>query len=277
MDNLIPSLSLEDLAAFRIMNDKAFPLYKKLRYLQYDRLLLNLLFRDHSANIFITTKLSCYIAIKNRHCYLDDIPTRFITKELCEFCIMNDDEIMGYIPTRFITKELCELAIEHSQYCILFINTIMPNFITEEHCKKAVKRNGDEINHIPEQYRTHEMWLLAIDSWPNVITDIPIEYITEEICKDVVTKNGYNIEHIIKRAINFVTEELCYIAIFGYDCNGRSCCNGENYYSVLKFIYRGVPYLLTLEMCRYAVKQNHINICYTPEEFKYICYFDMSF
>jgi hypothetical protein len=120
-----------------------------------------------------------------------------------------------------------------------------------EDCLEAIKHN---INFIPEDKRTKEIYLKSVEFEGGNIQYISEKYITEELCLVSVKQNGHNIAYISE---DKRTEKVCLEAI-------------KQTGFAIQYIEK---YKLTEEMCLEAIKKNiadrkTINaLIYIPKKF----------
>ncbi len=166
--SLTPSLTLEDLAAFRVLDD-SISLYNKLRNLDHDYRLLDVLFKVNNFAVNYNDKLLCFIGIKNgyQHIYMFLIPRRFVNTDMCMMAVKQNGNIIREI-------------IEH-----------FPELLTSEMCLEAVKQCPDSI-----QYMSRH-------GWPNIATPL----LTKEICI-TATRYGSNIHFVPKKFKYYCCYEL---------------------------------------------------------------------
>jgi hypothetical protein len=104
-------------------------------------------------------------------------------------------------------KELCPFIIQYTKYYkIPFIE--LPQQIKEDPIL-AIKYDGKNIQYIPEDQRTLELYVLAAQT--GGIRWIPAEKITKQICLDAMVWNGLDIEYI---PIEYrLDHDICKIAL----------------------------------------------------------------
>ena len=118
-----------------------------------------------------------------------------------------------------------------------------------ELCLTAVKTNGYELRHVPEELRTYELCLTSVKTRGLAIESVPKELRTPELCLAAVKNNGYALRHVPEE---LRTYELCLTAV-----------KTEG----LALTY--VPEeLRTYELCLTAVKNNGYAEGYVPEELR---------
>ncbi len=259
--SLTPSLTLEDLAALRIISNGCFILpllYKKLRCLEYDSDILKTLFYPDLTTVVEKTKLLCYIAVVSNSNSLEHVPDIFKTKELYKIAVTSCASAMDYIDENFKTPELNELALTHDyghQY-------VSMSYITYERFLNAVKNSGWSViwNRLPEHFLTEEMYIAGVTENADSIKEIPIPSVTKNICKAAIIKDGSVIEYIIDNFKQFVTQDLCDLAV-----------------NSIPDSIRWIPKKnKTLELCRIAIKYNQDNLVRIPKKFHQHCYFSIE-
>ncbi len=273
--DIAPSLSLQDIAAFYIL-DLEVPLYKKLRDIDYDTTLINLLLRNRQdINKKHLTRLTYFIAVKFGKCSLGDVP--FITRELCEIAIESDGYQLQYVPEHFKTKKLCMDAIYNNIWAVLYITSEVK---TKETYEYVVNENGYILKHVPMQFITEEMCLTAVKS-----NYLAIEFIIEFLPKEILTaemlaiaiKASTNAFSIIPKHLLTVATLLYIIDYCGIEDIPDELITPELCLELVKSCGDNIKYLndefITLEMYKIAVEYNSDNWWHVPNELKYDCYF----
>ena len=82
--------------------------------------------------------------------------------------------------------------------------------ITHDLCLELVKEDMDAINYIPEQFRTEELWRIAITNCGYWLKELPSELMSEEFCLLAVKSYGRAIEYVPEQ---FKTKELFFAAV----------------------------------------------------------------
>ena len=73
-----------------------------------------------------------------------------------------------------------------------------------------VKKNGMELENVPEKYKTMEMCEMAVDYHGQFLEFVPLELRTKELCELAVSTSGWALEFV---PIDMRTPELCEIAV----------------------------------------------------------------
>jgi hypothetical protein len=192
-----------------------------------------------------------------------------LTQELCILGVTTDSSNLQYIPIEFQSLDLIKMVIDanyknicHIKYLtpeildcifkktgvfsIIYINEnlltceiilkaldldipneeIRPNDIlslfpeelkTKENCLKALEKTVYSIDSMPNEFKTMEMCMKAFETYKELKYFLP-EFITYDICKIYVEGYAKNIAEI---PTQFITEEMCRIAILSdfVDCS----------------------------------------------------------
>jgi Domain of unknown function (DUF4116) len=101
----------------------------------------------------------------------------------------------------------------------------------------AIHQNGDALQHIPKDHKTHEYCRIAVEQKGEALGNVPGEYRTLELCRIAVVQNGLALKAVPE---NLRTPELCQIAV---EQNGWALAYVPEKYK-------------TLELCRVAIEQN---------------------
>ena len=141
------------------------------------------------------------------------IPVEHRTYKICLAAIEQDPNLMSYVPLEHKTYELCSLAIENCDiknfkspmayipeniktyiFCLRSVmkdpgslEFIPKDIIDYRICKEAVSLGGEMIFHVPEEFQTEELNLLAIKQSWQAIRHIKEQ--TYEMCKIAVAQN----------------------------------------------------------------------------------------
>jgi hypothetical protein len=75
---------------------------------------------------------------------------------------------------------------------------------------EAVKSNGHAIEHIPEKFRTPELWHAAVSESGSLLKEMPAPLVTEEICRLAVSGYGKALEFVPDK---YRTKELFFAAV----------------------------------------------------------------
>ncbi len=283
----IPSLTLRDLASFRIL-DKKIPLYRKLRDLKYDRTVLDALY--NVSKIYETrkkyrTQLYYFIMVNNNYLMFEKIPAPDITYNLCLYIARKRcssfRNILQKVP-HFITEELCLIYCSNPEFSISYIIDGIPHVLTRKICFTAVYYNWYAFERIvekAEQFVTPELCLAAVrtkhDLFRFIIKNIP-QFITEEICIEALESDFYVAwNYIIENMKYLITREFCFDLVKKNENALKFIiqhfhADEELYIEAVKnrpFSIRHIPKtLVTEEMYLLAVSKNGNVITEIPED-----------
>ena len=182
-----------------------------------------------------------------------DIPDEVKTAEICLAAVKENGMGLSAVPKDIRTKEICLAALANAPgngYGISLIEYVPTELLSEELCIAAVKHLGCALGNIPNEFKTPEVCLTAVQNAKNngkhpddhpysdqILTKVPEQLLTYELCLAAVKHSGRAIAYVPE---NFITKELCMEAVKEY---------GE--------ALRHVPEdLKTLEMCIEAVKND---------------------
>jgi hypothetical protein len=123
--------------------------------------------------------------------------------ELMDFAIW---KTLKYVPETIIkTEAMCLEAVKRSGQALEYVPD---EFKTVELCLKAVKQWGSTLEFVPEELKTAEMCFEAVgrDGWPPALKFVPEEFKTAELCLFAVRRDGMALEFVPAK---FKTAELC--------------------------------------------------------------------
>jgi hypothetical protein len=124
-------------------------------------------------------------------------PEELKTKENCLKAFEKSNYSIYSMPNEFKTLEMCMKAFDNFRDLEYFL----PEFITYDICKSYVEGYGPNITHIPDHFKTEEMYRIAVLSDftdGRVLRAIPNEIKTPELC-DLAIQNTSG------RAIQYIT------------------------------------------------------------------------
>jgi hypothetical protein len=104
-----------------------------------------------------------------------------------------------YVPEEMITKELCEITFNNDNTILILIPR---NFRTQEMYKLAVLQIPLYLEHIPDELKTSEMCIRAVQDEPHMLKAVPKEYITQEMCNKAVSDDNYVIKYVPKKFLD---------------------------------------------------------------------------
>jgi hypothetical protein len=139
--------------------------------------------------------------------------------------------------------DLKEVPIEHRSYAVYLAQ---------------LAKCGYDINWIPEESRTEELYVVSVRCSPtvSVIRWIPSKHLTYNVCFESVKRFGDNLQYVPEK---YRDTEMCQMAI-------------KNRAEVLQFV---PPEVLTVEFCKNAAnvgcKLTHIPDQFKEEVYAYAC------
>ena len=120
----------------------------------------------------------------------------------------------------------------------------MNSEIGAELCKYIVQKNGMVIQKLPSQYKTKELYELAIGQNPLVIGHISKYKLTYELCKSAVYKNNYAVKYVPKKYLHRLLNDAN--KIIGFAINIKP--------SIIKYISSKN---ITVELCKLAIDKDY--------------------
>lgn len=153
------------------------------------------------------TDLIYTIAISNDFMTLEDVPIKFITKEICEIALKNSALEIKFIPKEVLTLEMCVSAIRERDvfqyipekfrnntfYEMTFARNeikfedIPKEKINFELLKNLIKINYNCFEKISDDFKTEELYLIAIEQNPALIESIKDDKIKEKCTQWLLT------------------------------------------------------------------------------------------
>jgi hypothetical protein len=182
-------------------------------------------------------------------CILEEI-TLFSTK-LHDFILKK----LNSSAHKCILEENCSYeekinALEYDPKFIYFIKDKTP-----ELCMLAVQKDGHNLIYLPEEHKTYEICLTAIQNgkykfdYDPVIVYVPEKYITPELCIEAIKKDSNSIDFI---PLEHITPDVCVEAV-------------KHDSRVLGYVSEKYK---TPELCTEAVKKDGHALRYVPEKYK---------
>jgi hypothetical protein len=155
----------------------------------------------------IKTYELCLGAVKMYGPMLEFTPSQFRTKELCLAALAGYSRL-EFVPDELKTTDFFLSAFKENAF---FIKYIPIERLSYEMCRDAVERYNDAILYIPEQFRTEELWRIALTNhgycW---LKELPPALMSEELCRLAVNSYGRSIQYVPEQ---FRTKELFFDAV----------------------------------------------------------------
>lgn len=127
---------------------------------------------------------------------LSVFPEELKTQENCMKAFQKSNRSINSMPNEFKTLEMCLQAFEKYNDLKYFL----PEFITYDVCKRYVTTYGPNITRVPDQFKTDELYRIAILSDfvdGSILRIIPDEIKTVELCNLAIQNtNGRAIQYI---------------------------------------------------------------------------------
>ena len=206
-------------------------------------LCLKALIYDESAIKYIPHEFMnmqiCNLAVDYNINAIIYIPYIIFSLEIYKLIVLKNSDLLQYIPKHFIVPELF-LQNFDMKYSKLLYNmyNICNEMITSEICKNAILESAENIQFVPDKYKSIELIILIIKKY-GLIKYCPIDMLNYELCKIAVTKNYIVIYDVPEHLIDI---ELWKLAILN-DYTGNVYLNCPDKYK-------------TYELNLIAVKQN---------------------
>ena len=149
---------------------------------------------------------------------------------------------------------------------------IPEEYRTKELCELAIQKDGNALKHVPHSLITKELCKLAVKQDEEALLFVPEELRTLELYEMAVKQNRKALRWILKEHI---TKELCELAVqkngmalsyVSEEYKTKNMCKLAIQQDGMALLY--VPHsLITKELCELAVKQNGEALYYAPTHF----------
>jgi hypothetical protein len=137
-----------------------------------------------------------YLEIVKKHPdALEYVPEELKTTEFCLTFVRGNPEGFLSIPVKYRSREICLIAIKsYGSFCELIPEEIQ----SEEFFIEAVKvnTNGKALKYTPEEFRTKEVCLAAVQQAGNALEYVPKKLRTPELCITAVKQNADALEFV---------------------------------------------------------------------------------
>ncbi len=290
--SLVPSLSLEDIAALYLL-DPDEPLYTKIRNFKYDCLLFDVLFKDK--DLFYVNKykikLLCFIAVKNGGS-IRNVPLKYMSIELCWIAVKFNSRSIGdimIVAPEFVTYEMrCAAS---ASLPLEFIVELFPELVTYELCLTKIRKCGLNFRYVPDELITSELCYEAVKNCGEAIYDVATKarhFVTKDVCRAAIDNSSYAIETMVAASLkDMLNIELCERAVSKrgdaincipkyYRTQGLYYLAFKNDPNVIKCMVEDSRIPITLKMARIAVRYNNKNLKHVPKKFKRRCYYELD-
>jgi hypothetical protein len=107
--------------------------------------------------------------------------------------------------------DVCELALGVSG---LLLCAIKEPMITERMCEIAVSNKGNAFHFVPKCYRSRHLIEMAVDTYPDALSESPKQQLTLPICLTAVKQKGSLLFYVPDE---FRTREVCLAAVANHD------------------------------------------------------------
>jgi len=158
-----------------------------------------------------------------------------------------------------MAAEKSKTALKYSHEFWLTIIEARPKFLrfvpeeyrTKELYTLAVRKDRHMLSKIPAEIQTAKLCRLAISDYPFSFQCVREDLMSSELCEEAVRRSGFNFEFVPER---FITPELCLKAV-------------KHHGSILAAVPEK---FITMEMCIDAVSDNPESLKFVPDKFKTI-------
>ena len=151
-------------------------------------------------------------AVESNGCSLKYIPEEFINEELVIKAIKSKetkdwDEYeypILYVPKKYRSHDINVLSVTCSPLSIKNISHMRSDY--KELAKIAVGKEGKSIEYIQKNYRSKDLFYLALQSYVFTIKYMPRKYITKELSQKCFERNELTFCYI---PVEYITKEMC--------------------------------------------------------------------
>jgi hypothetical protein len=138
---------------------------------------------------------------------LEFTPLQFRTQEIC-FAALHSLGALMFVPNKFKTPDFFLSAFKNNHS---HIKHIPAKYLTYDMCREAVEDVFVNVKEcIPEQFRTEELWRIALTSYGYRLMELPSALMSEEFCRLAVNSYGRSLEFVPEQ---FRTKELFFDAV----------------------------------------------------------------
>lgn len=192
-------------------------------------------------------------AISDSGYLLEFIPENLRTEDICLLAVSDVDTALSHVPQNILSKQIILATIENaSNYDRSILQRIPSEYIDYDICLADVKRNGDNLQYVPEHLKNQELCRLAVQTSSRCAQYIPHDFFDPDICLAIVKDNDYSFKYIPQDKLTY---ETCMTAIR----------HGRDFYGT---ILKSVPaHLITQEMCDLAIAISVHSLSAVPEKF----------
>ncbi len=191
------------------------------------------------------------LALVKRHGYvLENIPREFLTHELCEAAVRSHPFAVRYVPEAF--EDVYVLAVRQDERVFRESDVYKKNSAV---LGELMKTNGSLIREVPVEMRTKELCMTAQGNFAYAYGYMPEEWRTDEVWRMAVALDCNVLSEVPEE---MRTESMRDVALAALD---------KKEPERLKEFLSHVPYALrTEDVCRKVLKRNGINLRWVPKE-----------
>jgi len=126
--------------------------------------------------------------------YINKIPEHLLTKELWEDLLSNNSHLSSNVPKKFLSSTFYENVITKGDFPIRIIPRI---YMNNKICDLAISKNKHQLNNIPTEFKTVELFLKYYKLYPEEISNILSVGIPLKIFPQILEKLDYDKEKYI--------------------------------------------------------------------------------
>ena len=138
-----------------------------------------------------------------------EIPDKLKDYTLYKAAVSYDGTLLYAVPDVFKDRMMCETAVKNNSASI---NAVPRHHLDEEMWALTLISNNNPKTFlsIPEQYRTYNTYLKAVQQNGLSLKHVPDEHMTPELCELAVKQNGFAFRYLPK---NMQTEDFALMAV----------------------------------------------------------------
>jgi hypothetical protein len=123
-------------------------------------------------------------------------------------CLIQDNAwVLRVVHHSLQTYALCELAVRQNG---MLLGWVAEDLITQELCEAALRATPASHRHLPLEYRTADMYRIALEQDGMLLDEIPSFRLDEKLCSVAVRQNGLVLARV---PTHLRSQELCLAAV----------------------------------------------------------------
>jgi hypothetical protein len=213
---------------------------------------------------------------------LENFPGKLINSELLQVAVKLNIDNLRYLSPQQKTYKIYKIVIKaYGKSLEEFLERFPDEELNQYMADAAVSLNAHNLEFIPDEFRTDNLYKAALKPYNNSLENFPMELVDQELAKVAVMLNPYNLEYspyeklLDRIPIELITQKIAEVAVELNPYNLKyiySLDKGLNLREVYKAILK--PYNNSLEhfpkelidhgLAQGAVMLNPYNLEYSP-------------